>query len=105
MVSIGTMKAQFKIYLSNAQINRLEQAAGKNGRRSAQAVAEEVLELYLPVWESVQSSVNMAVNRQIESAVGSNVGNIEPAEAVLAEDLKLEDSSAEVKTTRRRKAQ
>lgn len=64
VVLMGT-KRQFKMYLSDDLLERLENAAEKIGKRSGQEVAEEILTIYLPVWTNVNDSMNRAVTYQI----------------------------------------
>lgn len=64
MVLMGTKK-QFKMYLSDDLLERLEKAAEKIGKRSGQEVVEEILTIYLPVWTNVNDSMNRAVKYQI----------------------------------------
>lgn len=62
-------KRQFKMYLDDEFLARLEEAAETSGRRSAQDVAEDVLGRYLSVWTDVQQSVQRAVKKQIKEVI------------------------------------
>lgn len=55
---------QFKMYLEDELVERLERVAERNGRRSAQQVAEEILLTYLPVWTAVSDAMARAVTYQ-----------------------------------------
>ena len=58
---------QFKMYLDDDLVARLENLAEKGGRRSAQQVAEEILLTYLPVWSAVTDATNRAIRFQTEN--------------------------------------
>lgn len=55
---------QFKMYLEEELVERLERIAERHGRRSAQQVAEEILLTYLPVWAAVSDAMARAVTYQ-----------------------------------------
>lgn len=52
------------MYLEDEMVERLERVAERNGRRSAQQVAEEILATYLPVWTAVSDAMTRAVAYQ-----------------------------------------
>lgn len=52
---------QFKMYLDDEIVERLEALAVKHGLRSGQQVVEELLQVYLPVWATVSDSMKRAV--------------------------------------------
>jgi len=60
---------QFKMYLDEDFVERLESMAVKAGRRSAQQVAEEILSTYLPVWSTVNDAMNRAIRYQTEHSI------------------------------------
>lgn len=62
-VLMGTKK-QFKLYLEEEIVDRLETVASRSGKRSGQEVVEELIDVYLPVWVSINDSMQRAINYQ-----------------------------------------
>lgn len=60
---MGT-KPQFKMYLDQDLIDKLDALAARTGRRSGQAVAEEVIDIYLPAWTATVDAMRRAVTYQ-----------------------------------------
>src|SRR5438105_3235733 len=51
-----TGKTQYKIWLSQETVARLDAAAKRTHRKSGNALASEVIELFLPRWEDAAES-------------------------------------------------
>ncbi len=58
------MKTQFKLFLDEEIIGRLEKAANRYGRRSANEVAVEVITQYLDFWEYAESAKHAVFEQQ-----------------------------------------
>ena len=69
MKLLMSTKEQFKMYLDPELVTRLGQLADKNGRRSAQQVAEEIIDTYWTVWSAFADAARRAAEFQIKKEV------------------------------------
>lgn len=88
---------QFKMYLEDELVERLERVAERNGRRSAQQVAEEILLTYLPVWTAVSDAMARAVTYQSTHEERKPERHLAPVVARIAPAIDREPSRAEVR--------
>lgn len=88
---------QFKMYLDEDLISRLDKFAEKNGRRSAQQVAEEILTIYLPVWIAVNDAMSRATNYQEFKTDWQNaVGDKPVRQTIKAAEIHLQPQKGKV---------
>lgn len=80
------MSNQILLRLSDEKREKLRRAAEVTRSKSSQAVIEDMIDLYLDVYVSVSLSVRNAIQKQTVTLL-SNIGNIEPTDSILIEDL------------------
>lgn len=105
-------KAQFKMYIETDLRERLNDAADRFHRGSAQDLVEEIVSIYLPTWIAVNTSMNRAIDvqaqKRLEDADRSNVSRIERGEEValakktVKTDERNERSNSSVSKSRKR---
>jgi hypothetical protein len=59
-------KSQFKFQIEDDFRERLNTAAKRHGRDTAQEVVEEILTIYFPVWLAVADSARRAIDYQTQ---------------------------------------
>lgn len=64
---------QFKLRLDPDTIERLNVAANRFGRDSAQQVVEELIAFYLPTWNAVNEAMRRAVDYQTKRLAASSL--------------------------------
>jgi hypothetical protein len=69
---------QFKLRLDPDTIERLNVAAHKFGRDSAQQVVEELIVFYLPTWSAVNDAMRRAVDYQTKRLTASSLAAGQP---------------------------